>query len=375
MNADLIPLITNGAGDWLCGRVDSDNRFQQIVQWYHGGGDWIEWGNDLPHAIVFDAIVSRLPGRRRRHAIPASDFVVRPGAVHRGTMGPWLDWAIEHVPREIAELFDVGYEADSDEIASRMINHGVAEVAVRCELIQAALNLSALTSIPVDQVLGRRIGSDQLAQWSLDRDTVPIDVRDAIRTAMITTHSPAMFQQDWAAAEGHAVAVTVISPLTAWGWDISGYAALRRGDRETAKKRFLSGSQCSVFSDQSIRLQTHWTSAHAGKFSVAMLATAFPDVIESSEYLRMLCSDDLISRSDQVSEHWRQMAEQAIATNEPARSHEYLIRTGWDIGMRPITAYGSLLAKMTQTAEHSGQTARAAMARAHHRCLMDRYPG
>ena len=33
MSCDLIPLIGNTSGDWLCARVDADSQVSEVVQW------------------------------------------------------------------------------------------------------------------------------------------------------------------------------------------------------------------------------------------------------------------------------------------------------------------------------------------------------
>ncbi|TWU48318.1 SMI1/KNR4 family protein [Rubripirellula reticaptiva] len=382
MNANLVPLIANMAGDWLCGRIDPDNRIGQIVQWYHGGGDWIIWGNDLPEAIAFDALVSRLPGQRRRHAIPADDFFANStasstaGSTASENTGPLVQWASRHLPDAIQKLVNSPESSkldDANRVANQLIEHGIAEVTVRCELVQDALQLSTLALLERDVLLDLEIDPGSIAQWAFDHDTIPERHRDAIVTALKSRDLADGFVQQWDVAETHAEVVTRIAPDTAWGWDIAGYAALRRGDRELAKRRFLSGIDCSCFSDQSIRLETHWTSQDASKFSAAMLAKAFPETLKESEYLRCLCIPNLIERSDSVSEHWRGLAEAATSSGRNRDAHDHLVAAGWDIGMRPITAFGELIQRIGDTADRSGQKARAATARIHRACLKDRY--
>ncbi|TWU59871.1 hypothetical protein Poly51_01440 [Rubripirellula tenax] len=371
MGASLLPLMTNTFGDWICGRVSAENRIDTIIQWYHGGGDWIPWGHELSEAIVFDALQSRLPGKRRRHAIPASDFPhsVPPHEQSQQAHDRLLTWSLEHMPDQITRLLDA-VNTPADEVASVLIESGVAEVAVRCELIQASLNLSLLSSLPAGSIGVHEDNAQQVSRWSLDHDTIPDNVRDLIESAC---GSPDCLSQDWQAAETHAVAVTQLAPDVAWGWDIAGYAAQRRADLSTAQSRYLSGAKCSVFSDQSIRLQTHWTSSQAGKFSAAMLAESFPQTVSDSIYLQAVCESDSIRRSDLVSRYWIEHAEAACRENDFSVALDYFHCAGWDLGMRPITAFAGLLDQIIDLAEKSGQRGRAAMATVHRRCLRDRY--
>lgn len=375
MNADLVPIVSNQAGDWLCARIGPDNVMATIVHWYHGGGDWIPWGDDLAQAIVFDAIQHRLPGSRRRHAIPAeelSDSDSDSSATSGNTIAdPLLAWALEHLPPAIGNLF-ADHSIAPDTVAATLINHGVAEVAVRCELVQAALNLSALTDLSTEAIssAGLRPGSDAFAKASFDRDTIDGDVAAKLDAA---TGSDAWRHQDWSAAESHAVAVTRRSPELAWGWDVAGYAAARRDDPLVAMARYLNGTRCQVFGDQSIRLQTLWTASRAAKFSAAQLQQQFPDALADCEYLTALCIADSIARSDRVSQHWLAEGDTALASGDENLALECFIAAGWDIGMRPITAYADLLERIASTAQKAGQPGRARLASVHRECLLDRY--
>ena len=71
MPCDFLPVLGNDRGDWLCVRFGNDNSANEIIHWYHGGGDWIPWGQTLAEAIVFDSVRAKLPGNRRDHAISA----------------------------------------------------------------------------------------------------------------------------------------------------------------------------------------------------------------------------------------------------------------------------------------------------------------
>ncbi|MEO1526485.1 MAG: SMI1/KNR4 family protein [Planctomycetota bacterium] len=61
MPCDLLPLVGNSMGDWLCLRMATDGSASEVVYWYHGGGDWITWGNGLAQALLFAHVRKRLP--------------------------------------------------------------------------------------------------------------------------------------------------------------------------------------------------------------------------------------------------------------------------------------------------------------------------
>ncbi len=369
MNADLVPIVSNGAGDWLCASMGADNVLSKIVHWYHGGGDWIEWGDDLAQAIVFDAIQSRLPGSRRRHATPAETIHGGTGSgatAGNGDADPMLAWALNHVPPTVGDLFRDN-TSTAGQVADVLIDHEVAEVAVRFELVQAALNISGLEEVSIE---GLSPGSGAFAKASFDRDTVSFELAKRIS---LKTGSEDWRAQDWSAAETHAVAVTQRSPESAWAWDVAGYAAMRRGDSLVAMGRWLCGSQCQLFSDQSVRLQTHWAASIAAKFSAAMLAEHFPSAVQDSEYLTLLCEHDAAVRSDRVSRFWMAEGEEALAGDDGQAALDGFVAAGWDIGMRPITAYADLLDRIATTAQKIGQPGRARLAEVHRECLRDRY--
>ena len=367
MTCDLLPIVGNTAGDWLCARIDQHNVASQVVQWYHGGGDWIPWGDDLAQAIIFDSMMDRLSGPTRRHAIPAED-PRGGGRRHDQDDDPILRWALESVPPPVAQLFDAA-PANQD-AAEVMLHAHVAEVAVRCERI-----LSKLTQA-TREVLERLFSNDpdlardQLAEWSFDVDRIP----HAKRTELERRSGVSLADlQDWDAAFGDALAVTSLAPELAWGWDVAGYAAERRGDLETAKRMYRSASTCSAFTDQSIRLAMHWSFAKSAKFSVGRLSLLCPDEVQSSTYLGLLCEPDAQVRRHQITAYWADQAARFDAAGDLLEAYRCAVAAGWDIGAEPILAYDDLLALIARAADRSDQPARAELARTHARCLKDRY--
>ncbi len=192
MTCDLLPLIGNTVGDWLCVRVDENNVAAEIVQWYHGGGDWIPWGNNLAEAMVFDSLIDRLPGQSRRHAIPAED--PRPdGDASDPATDPILDWALQHLPPSVAVAFDVAtHESD---VAQILLDANVAEIAVRCELVLSALMRPERN---FEQLLRAdpSLSPIELAEWSFDTDRIPDHKRRLLQQLGASFGG----RQDWDAA-------------------------------------------------------------------------------------------------------------------------------------------------------------------------------
>ncbi|MEM1068810.1 MAG: SMI1/KNR4 family protein [Planctomycetota bacterium] len=362
MDCDFIPLLGNSAGDWLCVRVDEKGNTDQIVQWYHGGGDWIPWGNSLSEALVFDAITDRLPGPTRRHAEPAED----PRPVTGGSQtDALLAWAFEHQPGRVRDLLNT--DTSGDVLAGELLDLGVAEIAIRCEL--AIQHLTHPDRDGLQSALDGQAKSDVRPEWLFDIDRIP----QSQRQQLIDQGIDMDWNQRWDLAHDAAQPVTKLAPWLAWPWDVCGYAAERRGDRKDAADFYQQGAMCSVFTDQSIRLLTHWASDHAAKFSVARLQGFDPDRVTQSSYLRTLLGPDVQQRRGAVSEYWLGEA----ATHESQKDfhalHQCLIASAWDVGVDTIQAYAPLLERISQAAIDSNQLARAEVAATHRRCLRDRY--
>jgi hypothetical protein len=350
MSCDFLPLIGNASGDWLCVRLRENGDASQIVHWYHGGGDWIPWGEDLAAAIVFDAVVDRLPGPSHRHAIPAE--LPRLDAT-RTAEDPFLHWALEHLvdAKSVVDSPLVGYE-----LASELIECQIAEVAIRCELISAAL----LNTRPakLSEVFDRlNVSESQFAEYCFDHERIPAEFRSAFD-----------WEQDWGSAEAHAIRVTELAPELAWGWEISGYAAQRRHEIEVVIKAFARGAECSIFTDQSVRLKTHWSADKSMKFSVARLLEIAAEVVQASPYLSQLAVGDA-----DLTRYWVKQGERLEQQQRDAEAHQCFMNAGWDVGAGPMPVYADLLQRVANAAAGSGQLARAELARTHARCLHDRY--
>lgn len=365
MPCDFLPLISNAAGDWLCVRVDRDNRASEIVQWYHGGGDWIPWGKNLAEAILFDAVVDRLPGTTRRHAVPAED--PRPSSGSQAD-DPILKWALEHLPDGAESALDPSL--DEDGVAQAMLDSGVAEVAVRCELVVAGLiqwSRKTLESFfAADPTLQRNF----LSEWSFDVDRIPVETNQEFEKK----HSVSLFgTQDWYNAERHAKRVSELDPSLAWAWDIAGYAAERRNDLENAVAAYRRSAGCSVFTDQSIRLETHWTATDSAKFSVARLFDLDLQQVSQSPYLSALCDADPKRRRARTTAYWVERGGNYEKKGELDKACRCYEAAGWDVGAGSMSIYADLLDRIALMAQQLGHEGRAETARTHRECLRDRH--
>jgi tetratricopeptide (TPR) repeat protein len=281
-----------------------------------------------------------------------------------------LDWARGHLPNSISDLlqslsFDL--VPDGFEIAQLLIQHHIAESATHCEMI--AFYLLAHSASVEDLVQNKSDDLDRVAAWCFDLATLPKEYQRQLEQG---TDKELSQIQNWELAEGHARAITTLKPQLAWGWDLIGYAAERRGELESAKSAYLRGAECSVFSDQSVRLKTHWMSDRSLKFSVARLAELDPELVQQDPYLSLLCN----LKSDpntSVTQYWMQRATQFHDQGEFEKAVHCFMAAGWDVGAGPMPVYSELLDHIADSAQKCGQHGRETLARLHRRCLQDRY--
>lgn len=365
MPCDLLPIIGNAAGDWLCVRVNPDNVAAEVVQWYHGGGDWIPWGKTLAEAILFDAVVDRLPGTTRRHAVPAEN--PRPHAGQKSD-DPILHWALEHLPESTASTLDSSLS--EEEVAQILLDDQVAEIAVRCELVVAGLMQWTRKTLESFFNADPSIDRDHLAEWSFDVDRIPTDTNQQFEQQHGVT---LLGMQDWYGAEGHARRVIELDNELAWAWDIAGYAAERRGDLEGAKAAYQRAATCSVFTDQSIRLETHWTAPVSAKFSVARLLDLDLQQVSQSTYLSALCDADPKKRRSRTTAYWNEQATRFEEKGDLEKAYRCFVAAGWDVGAESMGVYADLLDRISAIADQLGQAGRAETARTHRRCLRERH--
>jgi tetratricopeptide (TPR) repeat protein len=316
---------------------------------------------------VFDALVDRLPGTTQRHAVPAED--PRPPDQPTGSnQDPLLAWALSRLDPALAGLLDPS--VSQPVLTQGLLDAGVAEVAVRCHLVLAGLLQSTQASLEPLLRSDPNVSREELSQWAFDTRRIPARRRNELEQRLGASLESL---QDWQAAEGHARRVTELAPDLAWGWEIAGYAAERRGDRDAAIQRYRQATQCSAFTDQSIRLRTHWMSDRSAKFAAARLGLLDPQQVDRSVYLRQLCDPQADRRRSRIMAYWIDQARHFGDRGDDHHAHRCLVAAGWDLGAEPISVYAELLEQLALAADRCGQTSRGEIARTHRRCLRDRY--
>ncbi|WP_146514539.1 SMI1/KNR4 family protein [Rubripirellula amarantea] len=313
MRCDLIPIIGNNAGDYICAVVDADNRDAEYIHWFHGGGDWIPWGKSLPEALVFDAVNHRLPGPKRDNAIPAED----PRPNHQSTLAtdPLLAWARSHLPANLR------LELDDSSLYETIFESDISFEAARLRKIEAIFENPSAESHLADAM---RL------------------VNEVIRR-----------RND-----------------LAWAHHVAGDISQRQGDADAASHHFLASCFCSVFSDQSVRLRHNWDNRVAVKFGASQLASLSAD---DAYYLQLLVGPDSSKRKQLITEYWINESERASAAGQNDIAYDYVINAGWDVGAPDLRSYGRIIKLASEYAEKAGQSARHHIAETHLACFQSRY--
>ncbi|XZE51321.1 hypothetical protein SH139x_002966 [Planctomycetaceae bacterium SH139] len=376
MLPDTLPLLGNKYGDWLCLRVGADDGATEVVHWYHGGGDWIPWGRTLAEAIYFDAIRQRLPGRRQTHAVAAEPQRIG------SSDDVFLQWALGWLPPAASEWI-----AGNDEpiAVERLLEKDIASIAVHCEAVLAALDseFRQLMNPELATELGIAWEPDAVS-WLFDHRHVDAGHRQRIEQTLGRTVS---FEQDWSTALQHSAAVCRLRDDLSWAWDIAGWAHERAGQLSDAHNYYCQGAFALAFTDQSVRLRSHWYPAATGKFSTwRSLALSTSSEQPSDDRSVQKQEDDLTRRYFQTiavanarslrataTEFWGREGELLLEAGRPDEAYRAFYRSGWDLGIDAMNEFRQQLRLLVSAAEQAGQETRAAVAQTHYDCLLERF--
>ncbi len=362
MPPDFLPLIGNGLGDWLCGRVSEHDSIDEIVYWYHGGGDYLPHGSNLAEALLFDTVADRLPGRRQLHAVPAErKFSEHPIQVS----SLMIAWALRQLPRDVASVLDI--DAPPARVAAALLDHKIAIDAVRCDAVLAALDNPVRFRLTATDAAAWGVSWDkEVAKWMFDTATMPSHVRNSLRQQWHETDEHP-FAQDWQLVEKICNELAMERHDLGWVHDCLGWSAQRRGELETAKTHYETAALTSVFTDQTIRFRTHFDSDQFAKFSIARLVELGGTNRIDPQYIAALSHTDQSKWRERVTAYWLGKAcEQGVSSGD---RYDAIYRAGWDVGCDSMRCYRELLEMLANSAQDAGQFARAEVARTHAACL------
>lgn len=368
MPPDVLPLVGNGLGDWLCGRVSAEGTIGEILYWYHGGGDYLPYGSGLAEALLFDTLADRLPGRRQLHAVPA-EHERREHQIR--VSGAMISWALRQLPDDVAQVLDI--DAPPSRVAAAMMRQRIAIDAVRCDAVLAALDNDLRVRLTSSDAGALGVAWDkEAAKWMFDTATIPSDVKAKLSERWGLSDGQA-FAQDWEAVARICSEMAAERNDLGWVHDCLGWSAQRRGDVQAAVGHYENAALTSVFTDQAVRFRTHFDGERIAKFSIARLIELGATHRVDPRYVDALSHTDEPNWRERVSEYWLEQAERSGARS--ADRYEQVYRAGWDVGCDSMRRYRDLLEKLSEVAAEAGQTARAEIARTHAACIDDRYAG
>ncbi|TWT65079.1 SMI1/KNR4 family protein [Allorhodopirellula solitaria] len=429
MPPNFLPLVGNGAGDWLCLRLldphvaAQSGRSMDICHWYHGGGDWLPWGDTLSEALLFDWLLASLPQAERRHAEPASEPALEcesddppshvgsdsPAAWRDHRWGQWvssrmpglnhIDWArtkppsVETPSVEPPKVHDPNTN-DPHQLAAELLSQGVCEVPIRCQLIIDALASPLGGQITPQTAHDLGLTWNDWMRWCFDLRMMPSETAALLQEKLGTpaaAFDPA--QQSWNDVAAHAAVICASHPELSWGHDLLGYTKWSQGDTAGAEQAFSQAIRCSVFTDQSVRFRTHWATSTDGvaKFSARFLAempagASHPGPPAEADRLGCLPAtvdlgtlrEFLGPHRDQDASSVRQrysqlLVDQAEASDSPETSVRLLYAAGWDLGAEPMRRYGELLDRYIRACRDAGWTSHERLASVHRGGLKARY--
>ncbi len=375
MPPDLLPLVGDQYGDWLCLRVAADNSVQEIVHWYHGGGDWIPWGQTLPEAFAFQQTRDHLPGLPFRHADPAAPLRTSQAD------DPHFLWAKRFLPLAAVQLIE-GLAAGAVSqpslyVIEQLIGSEVATTALHAEAILQALDTPLRRLTPAQANELGIVWDGELDGWLLDAAVAPPDALQRLATRLHQEVSQ-LKQQDWDTAAQHASAVASTRGDLSWPLHILAWTAERRREPGAALESYGRALTTSVFTDQSVRFRTHNRQEEKRSATrLAQLLKQHPELGDEwhgdREYWQVWSTATAADRQTAIAQLWQQRASSAEAGGHWQTAYEAYVQAGWDLGLTSMLAYGPLLRHIADAAERAGQPARAAVAAAHARCFAQRF--
>lgn len=414
MPPDVLPLIGNEYGDWICGRIGPHDQIEELIFWYHGGGDWIPVGRTMQEALLHDALDQFRPMRAQMLRGAAETLVPMSltsvlERLENAELTRWLCAGLGSRDRSQAQQAPRADEharrSRAPEVASGTCftdeTKGVAEPQSGLAVIIEHLKVGSY-SAAVAQLVSRR--------WALEAaacDTIELALQEPIRKLesrwnddqrkLLNLHPHWLFdpeyfadqwtsgplandlqsaaeQQDWRQAQRMADVVQRRRSDLAWASDIAGWARQRQGDFSGALGCYLEGMHACSFSDQAVRLRSHWFDAKWGKFSLARIAELQPLVpkparVEDPCLLRLLEQPSADELRLHAYAHWLDSGNDALRQACPEQAYHAFYRAGWDLGVTQLRDYPRLLESLARAARSAGWEARARVAEAHRRCL------
>lgn len=397
MLPDSIPILGNAYGDWFCVRVNADGGLGELLHWYHGGGDWIPLGESLVGACLHDAVDQFRPpaSQMLRGALETLDVGHQLDVWSRLSSGDFQQWVESEfgqlqasaggVAAKLAEFFHLPFDASQannpagnpgeyyDQGLTALESAGIAMDAIACDRIEACLQ-TVVQSL-ADKALATSAG----VVWSPDYLRFLFDIEHAdesVRQRVLNRLSQdsginTLPAQDWQQAEQLALQVLARRTDLAWAFDIAGWAAERRGNYSQAIHYYQAGLRASPFSDQSVRLRSHWYTADSPKFACCRLKDLAEHVTDrhQQDAYGVLAAKTSGTGASEISGFWINEAVALEQSGEPEKAYWAYYKAGWDVGVARLADYQRILTGLVTTARSAGWSARHQVAQMHLDCL------
>lgn len=378
MLPDTLPLVSNDYGDWWCVRVGPSNEITEVVQWLHGGGDWLPVGRSIAEAALWDTIHrwhdQAVLTQPAAHEYPVRSQPAQLDQARLGELESWLSASLGAGEQELRPLLSASERGQYRRALETLLEHDWSASAAACELIEVALQGSL--ALLAEPKLAKRCGinwTPEYISWLFDTHQISDQARQLLREL-----SPDIqFDQDWNAAGHWAEQTRRRRSDLSWAGDIAGWSAERSGDLTAAVERYFANRHASAFSDQSVRLRSHWFPERYGKFCSAQLARLreFMSPEQQSDlYLQILWHEPPQRTRAAVREYWLELAGGAMARHDYAQAYDFYTGAGWDLGAERLSDYVEILDGLALAAERAGWAARALVAATHGECLRSRLP-
>ncbi len=388
MLPDTLPVLGNEYGDWICVRVTADNRLGELIHWYHGGGDWIPVGTNLAEAILHDTVDQFRPLRNQmlRGAAETLEPMQQGRALLALEEPRLIDWLVRNLTSVVGDVGSVSQSIQAICSALKQNDYvsGLAMLreqhwasdAVACDLIEQTLQsgLTQLANPKIAKHLEMNWTPDYV-RWLFDVADVPVEERTKM-AALLGFALEDWPVQNWKIAGDLAREVLQRRGDLGWAFNIAGWAQQRAGNQIEAASIYFQGRHASAFSDQAVRLRTHWCESRFGKFTVTQLESLYELLAKADQadsYLATVWQTPEKLRLNLIQEFWLQEGRKHLAADNPERAYENFYRAGWDFGVQRLSEYSRILELLVQSASAAGWTGRATVAQTHLACLRSRH--
>lgn len=374
MLPDTLPVIGNQYGDWICVRIGADGTLGELIHWYHGGGDWIPVGRRIEEALLHDAVDQYRPVRQQM--LRGAFEMLAPDHLHevstrmeREDYQAWLTSGLSAADspasKPLREIFATLHGGRYSDALRVLLRHDWAYEATACDLLEETLQFPLEQWTASAQPRHEETDGKALARWLFDSKTFPAPPDLSLSAGELP-------EQGWQLAEDICQDIVRRRQDLGWASDILGWCKQRSGRVAEAMQVYFDGRHASSFSNQAIRLRTHWFDQRFGKFSIAQLSqleSPLPAPVSEDPYLSIVRQAPAGQLLKRVQKYWQHQGDCQLAEGRAADAYMSYYQAGWDLGAPYLSDYLQILSALATAAEAAGWRAREVVARTHLHCL------